>query len=102
MEDFDNLKKQKERILRRERRKLLPPELLALLGQATKTPWAADNGDSALWGVFQSEDSDGIAYCAEPALDGYALLRTTEAEANAKLIVAAVNWIAELAKEKKE
>jgi len=52
----------------------------------TKGEWIADNGESELWGIFQKEDCQGIAYLCEP--DG-ALLRPEEAEANANLIAAA-------------
>jgi len=52
----------------------------------TKGEWTADNGESELWGIFQKEDCQGIAYLCEP--DG-TLLRPEEAEANAHLIVAA-------------
>ena len=52
----------------------------------TKGEWIADNGDSNLWGIFQKEDCQGIAYLCEP--DG-TLLRENEAEANAHLIAPA-------------
>jgi len=54
----------------------------------TKGEWTADNGESELWGIFQKEDCKGIAYLCEP--DG-TLLCPEQAEANARLIVAAVN-----------
>lgn len=52
----------------------------------TKGEWIADNGGSELWGIFQKEDCQGIAYLCEP--DGK-LLRENEAEANAQLISSA-------------
>jgi len=52
----------------------------------TPAPWIADNGDSELWGIFQKQDCNGIAYLCEPNGE---LLRENEAEANAHLIAAA-------------
>ena len=54
----------------------------------TKGEWIADNGESELWGIFQKQDCQAIAYLCEP--NGQ-LLREEEAEANAQLIAAAVN-----------
>lgn len=69
-------------------------KLRELLAKATPGPWQADDGDGGMWGVFADSadgDCDAISYMLEPTAPGYRSLRPEHDEANAALIVAAVN-----------
>ncbi len=61
----------------------------------TPGPWMADDGGSGYWGIFQEDDSDGIAFLTE---ESGRRLRPAQAEANARLIAAAPDLLAKCEK----